>query len=121
MNEYTDADAIERARDEGHIHEAATTRNLPRTRYGYAPVRAIRPGVEGEPATVDFTYWTTVADLMASGMSPRPLYSERRYIDTLGPTRLGFYLILRRVYFALPRRVSDTRLIRRLWRLNRGR
>lgn len=104
-----------------HAPDAATARNMPASRYGVAPVRtvAIVDEFAHEPRAVERTVWYTAIDLLGQGMNPRPLYSERRHMDSLGPTRLGIYLVLRHIYFRLPDRIAGTRLVRRLWRLNR--
>ena len=70
----------------------------------------------GRRAPDSFSYRLSGIDLMARGMEPRPLFSERRRMERLSPTGLGAYLLLRAVYFAIPDRVARTRLVRHLWR-----
>lgn len=47
------------------------------------------------PPRLTFLY--SYADLMS--LEPRPLFSERRAMEKMGPIRLGLHLISRTIYF----------------------
>jgi hypothetical protein len=71
---------------------------------------------DGGETFTDYTLLVSPIDMLGSDMEPRPLYSERRDMERMRPSRLGAYLVLRAVYFALPDRIRRTPLVLWLWR-----
>lgn len=91
-------------------------------KYSKVPVNVYRPvdlpngDIGGESATV----LISLIDLLAEHIDPMPFYAERRYMETLTPTRLGAYLVLRAAYFRLPNWIAALPPIRWAWQLTRG-
>lgn len=83
----------------------------------YGVVEAIQRG-DGPESWQRFgtVYQCSAIDLLAQGIEPRPLYSERRRMEAMSPVRLGLHLIIRAAYWRTP----NNRLTRLLWRWWRG-
>lgn len=65
---------------------------------------------------VPYYHGSTAPELLGGDLVPRALFHERIRMAHMRPSRLGAYLILRAVWFALPDVIANRRAVRWLWR-----